>query len=460
MRVHAYLVNNSFFVDEILLGFNVMFKSYKELLFPLQYNQAAPFLFLFLTKFVISKLGISEVAFRLVPFLSSLGSVVAFYFLSKKILERFWARLLALFLFCVNFQLLFYTQAFKPYSSDVLVAILVLLTAFSVDIKKIKWQYSLLLGILSSLAFCFSFTSIFVVAGVAITYLCFSKEIKKTAIFLIPNFIILIWYFSINLSTIKNTEYLNEYWVNGFNVFSSEIYKINYDFFFSYYKYPIFFVFLLIVGIIWAYKSDRLKTSLLISPVIVTFMSAVLRIYPFERRLILFLLPIFLLILVIPLDKVKFDKKPLGILVIIVSSIFFINYSINYFTSFISHKVSYLRQDVRPLLKTLKKEKKKEDILYVYYGSNPSFIYYNMIMDLPQENLYKGTMLEGDKNPTETVKDELIHIPAHNTVWFFFVKGNGQYEKDVQIYRDWLYKNRTIKQDIILKSARLIEVCL
>jgi len=460
LRIHAYLVNNSFFVDEILLAFNVIFKSYPQLLSPLQYSQAAPFLFLFLTKLITSKLGFGELAFRLIPFLSSIASVVAFYFLTKKVFDNFRARILALFLFCINFQLLFYTQVFKPYSSDILITVLILLTAFSIDMKKIKWQHSFILGVLSSIAFCFSFTALFVILGVIFVHLCFSKAFKNTTIFFLPNLTALIWYSAINLNTITHSNYLNEYWANGFNILGLEIYKINYNFLFSFYNYPLFFIFLLIIGIVWLYKSDKFKTFILISPIIITFIAAAFKIYPFERRLILFLLPIFLIFIVIPFDKVKFDKNFLNILVIIVSLVFFINYAINYSTSFIVQRVSYLRQDVKPLLKILINEKKKDDILYIYYGSNPSYMYYSILMPIPKENLYKGIMLENNQNPLLAIEKDLLSIPKHKTVWLFFVKGNFQYEKDIKLYRDWVYKNGTIKKDIILKSARLIEMYL
>lgn len=465
LRIHAYLINTSFFVDEILLGFNVINKSYADLFLPLEYAQAAPGLFLILTKLVISKLGVGELAFRLIPFVSSILSIFAFYFLSKKILQRFWVQILALFLFCINFQLLFYTQAFKQYSSDVLIAILILFVAIFVDIKKLKLRNAFLLGILSSIAFCFSFTTLFVVAGVSAVYLICSKEFRKIFIFIFPNLITLATYFVLTLHSNKSSEFLSDYWAKGFNVFNHEIYKINFDFLFSFYNYPLFFLFLLCLGIFWAYKSDKLKTLLLVSPVITTLLAAMFKIYPFERRLILFLLPIFLILIVIPLDKVNlnnmnFHKKVLNIFVIIISSVFFLNYFITYSTSFISQKVSYIRQDVKPLLKRLIKEKKEQDILYVYYGAGKTYLYYNLITNLPKDNLYIGAMPPNEKEQSDYIEQDLALLPKHRTIWFFFVKGNNLYDEDVKHYKNWLYKNGKIEENIVLKSARLMKVHL
>lgn len=460
LRIHAYAVNNSFFLDEILLAFNVMQKNYLQLLQPLQYDQAAPFLFLYSTKLIISKFGFSELIFRLIPFLSSLASVIAFYFLCKKVFERVWVRILALLLFCVNFQLLFYAQAFKQYSSDVLIAILILLTALSVNVEKIKWQQALILGILSSIAFCFSFTSIFVIIGISLVYLFYKKEFKKTFIYILPNFFTLTWYFLLTLQTTKNNNMLNNYWANGYNFFSPEFYSMNFNFIFTFYTYPLFCLFLLIAGIIWIYKSDKFKALIITSPLIITVLAGFLKIYPFERRLILFLVPIFLILVAFPLDKVKLNKNYLNIITITVSSIFFLNYFIIYSCNFISGKVSYLRQGVKPLLATLIKEKQPKDILYIYYGSNKTYLYYNLLLNLPKDNLYLGAMPAAENWSPDFIVKDLSNIPKHKTIWFFFVKGDGNYEKDVKIYRNWLYKNSKVEKDVVLKSARLIKVFL
>lgn len=460
LRVHAYLINNTFFVDEILLGFNVILKNYISLISPLDYNQSAPFLFLWTTKLITTKFGISELSFRLIPFLSSIGSLFTFYFLSKKILERKWVRLLALLLFCANFALLFYTQAFKPYSSDVLITTVILICVLNIDIKKLSNLNSFLLGILSSVAFCFSFPVVFTVAGATLVISFFTREYKKIIYFLLPNLMTLVIYFLINLCFVKKSPYLNEYWANGFDVFSLNLYKQNYDFLFRFFSHPAFFMFLFAIGLILLFKTERYKALILSSPIIICWIAAALKIYPFDGRLILFLLPNILLILLVPLDKIKFNKNFLNILVIICSSILFINYFIVFSAGLVSGNTSYLRQDVKPLLKILHDEKNEDDILYVYYGSNPSFIYYTMLYNLHNKNIYKGVDLEGNKNPSLAVKYDLMRLPKNKAIWFFFVKGNNQFNSDIKIYTLFLYKKAKVKKDITLKSARLLKVYL
>ena len=53
LRFDAYLLNNSFFTDEVLLAFNTLSKSYLSLLKPLDFFQSAPYLFLVFTKLIV-----------------------------------------------------------------------------------------------------------------------------------------------------------------------------------------------------------------------------------------------------------------------------------------------------------------------------------------------------------------------------------------------------------------------
>ena len=59
LRLDAFLLNNSFFTDEVLLFANVFSKSYIELFQPLQYFQSAPYIFLVLSKFISNNVGIT-----------------------------------------------------------------------------------------------------------------------------------------------------------------------------------------------------------------------------------------------------------------------------------------------------------------------------------------------------------------------------------------------------------------
>ena len=107
LRLDAYLINNSFFTDEVLLFSNIFSSNYLKLIQPLNYYQSAPYLFLIICKFISSNIGITELCLRFIPLLSSLLSVIVFYKLSKYVFKTRIALYIATFTFGINYQLLF-----------------------------------------------------------------------------------------------------------------------------------------------------------------------------------------------------------------------------------------------------------------------------------------------------------------------------------------------------------------
>lgn len=113
LRVDAYLINNSFFTDEILLAANIFEREGWGFLYPLSYHQSAPIGFMMLSKFFVTKTGISELYFRFIPFISSILSVVFFYLLSKAVFKNKYCTLLSLLVFGLSYQLIFYSKYVK-----------------------------------------------------------------------------------------------------------------------------------------------------------------------------------------------------------------------------------------------------------------------------------------------------------------------------------------------------------
>ena len=77
-RVNAYLINNSFFTDEVLLALNVLNRNFIELIQPLNYFQSAPYLFLIMTKIVVSVTGAipTETGFTVQPEIIATPTIV------------------------------------------------------------------------------------------------------------------------------------------------------------------------------------------------------------------------------------------------------------------------------------------------------------------------------------------------------------------------------------------------
>ena len=453
LRLDAYLINNSFFTDEVLLFANIFSKNYLELIQPLQYFQSAPWLFLILNKFVVNHVGINELCLRFIPFLSSIISLFLFYKLTTLVFKNKFSQYIALFTFCINYQLLFYTQAFKQYSSDVLIIVLFLYLALEYfkNIQNVK-QYTML-GIISLLGIITSFPMVIIIPTVYFTLFVTKKNVFKLLYSALYPTTGLILYYLFNLRFVNNSAYLHNYWEKGFQIFSPNFYKMNFDFLFSYYSFPILLLFLLVIGFYFLYRNNKVLFSIFSLTILNTLLLAYLKIYPCERRLILFLLPILLIVMIYPLDNLK--KNAISFITIIISSIFLIcgyyNFSKNYF----SGNVSYLRQDVKPLLQIIINKDIKEKV-YVYYGAISTYSYYSLIKNLPKD-IFFAKYPNDEKYSELFLQQDLENLPK-GVYYLFFVKGTGTYEKDIKYIESYLKLKAEIVSEDTLKSAKLIKV--
>ena len=85
LRCLAYFRRDILWLDEAATARNIVERSLSELLFiPLDYGQAAPKGFLLLEWLCSRLLGTSELAFRLVPFLSGVASVFLFLAVARR----------------------------------------------------------------------------------------------------------------------------------------------------------------------------------------------------------------------------------------------------------------------------------------------------------------------------------------------------------------------------------------
>ena len=87
LRLIFYLTNRSLWLDEASLALSIVHLEMAEILQPLLYGQAAPPLFLVITKLLADYLGPGELVLRALPFISGCLALVLFYPLSKRALD-------------------------------------------------------------------------------------------------------------------------------------------------------------------------------------------------------------------------------------------------------------------------------------------------------------------------------------------------------------------------------------
>jgi len=170
LRILVYLWGRSYWLDEGTLLGNIRGRSVLDFSGYLEGDQLAPFGFLIAERGLVALLGRSEYVTRLIPLACGIGSLWLFRALAVRCLT-FSAALLAMALFALSDDLVYYASELKPYSSDVAVSLLVLLASDRLRNVQIDRRRALAFTLLLIAAPWLSFPSAFVVAGVGVSLL-------------------------------------------------------------------------------------------------------------------------------------------------------------------------------------------------------------------------------------------------------------------------------------------------
>jgi len=120
LRSAQYACGRSLWNDEAELALNILNQPFAGLFQPLQYHQGTPIGFLLLEKLATAFAGKSEIALRAIPFVAGVLALFVFYDVAKLYLSP-GAVPLALILFSLSRNLVYYSSEVKQYSTDVLV---------------------------------------------------------------------------------------------------------------------------------------------------------------------------------------------------------------------------------------------------------------------------------------------------------------------------------------------------
>lgn len=460
LRTVPLIQNNSIFLDEGLLIVNFHEKHYWQMFLPLNYMQAAPPIFLILSKFMYQLFGVNEMALRFLPYMASNLSLILFYFLLKKVFKNYIAILIALFAFAINPQLSWFGAFLKPYSFDVLFTIIALLVALNIDLLKLNKKKALMLGVLAAISVWCSYAMLFVICGISLVfmsqvYLSKDQKLKKIFwVYAIPNIIGFFIYFAINLLWVKMNPQLQHFWTTyfSFSPRSYKDYKAIITFLFNYSDIRLTSL-LMLSGIYLFCKQDEFKFWVLAFPVMICLISSYFGIYPFAHRLVLFTLPIFTVFIFKPLDESALNKKIYS-LIIIFLSISFLSPVCKYFCAeVIKDKFSFAYANTREGYAELKKEIKSDEHVYVYFYSYPSFKSYNYKFKIPDSQITYGAY---HSDQYTQYLDELNKLPKNKVTWFVMLE-EPYTQRECSVINGWIKSHAKIKEEKTIGKAILIK---
>jgi ribonuclease BN (tRNA processing enzyme) len=319
VRLRLFAAGRAYWSDEAALALNLVNRSLLELLRPLDYHQTAPPLFLWLERVVLLVAGPAEHAMRAIPFIAGVATLVVMWRVGKRLLPDD-AALVTLALVAFSPLLIYYSNELKPYSIDALVsASLIALTLRVVD--KVgdgsRWRWLALGGALGALL---STTAPFTMAGVAVC-LVFSprargtRGVGRSAIMLfvvwgLTAAVVLLFHRDVMSRGSGTGEFMQRYWGAAFltndppgfrmRLWTATFGALKTTFIDSASRGHELLLLVLVAALgFWRLiaRNGFAIGALVAVPFVGLAVAAVLRLYPFDSRLILFAAPFTALLL-------------------------------------------------------------------------------------------------------------------------------------------------------------------
>jgi hypothetical protein len=167
LRIFRYALRLPLVSDEAFLGINILDRSYRQLLAPLEYIQVAPLGFIWAERAIHQLLGMSEYAMRLLSTFAGVAALILFAFWVRRILSPL-AATIAVGVLAVSDLAVRLSVELKPYGIDLFFAVALLYPATLFLLNR-QNRYLVLLIALAPVALFFSLPSVFVAAGIAAT---------------------------------------------------------------------------------------------------------------------------------------------------------------------------------------------------------------------------------------------------------------------------------------------------
>jgi hypothetical protein len=175
------------------------------------------------------------------------------------------------------------------------------------------------------------------------------------------------------------------------------------------------------IGAISLLIRDRKIALLIISPFVVAVIASALQRYPLKNRFMLFLIPFALLLMtegfrgiygLVAKWKSDFAAVFSGILVLaVIWQIVPITYQM---------AISGQKDDIRPVLAYVAKNRLPDDIVYVFYKTDPAFHYYAPFYGLDTGNIMIGVYDPRKRVALQNFEDDVDRLVGNKRVWFIF----------------------------------------
>ncbi len=478
LRASKYLPAWSLRGDELAVTLNLISRSAIDLMAkPLDSEQAAPFGFVLVIKALITIFGQSEYVLRFTALAAGCISLTLMHNLLTKTGGRY-GNIFGLSAFAFGNYLIYYSAELKPYSTDVLICLILLLSFHQHLSRETTSKDFVVLAGLGVLALCLSYPAVFVIAGISIAlFLHYWRDkqrlLRITLTGVIWAGVFLALYFLLLRHQTQDT-YLITFWDNLLSFMPMPPWRD-----IAWFPKALSGLFFIVAGLssslilvipiylfgLWAFWKEKKWQWILVLtvPIGINIVVSGFQKYPFHGRLILYLLPLVLIVLGKGIDFLinlirnrVFANIAYAALILLLLNPFFSTTKSYLFTR------SYLSEDLKPVFAFMEENHLDGDLVYLYHYVGPEYIYY-----APAYNLENLTYIMGQNNSAraKNYQEELSSLPHGKRIWFVFSfviqtkvrKGEKQDEREYIL--NYLKENGTMLNEFYstnnLSSAHL-----
>lgn len=460
LRVWQYVANTSLWVDEIALARGLLDSSLFHLLVdPLPFNQVAPKGFVLVQKLAVMAFGPSDSVLRLFPFLCSLVSLVVFCHLAGRMLSPVGAGVATL-LFATGAPFIVFSGIVKQYSTDVCVALLMWWLACELTVAPVPSRRALWAGGIGAGLVWLSQPAVLMAAALAVPLALWIKAEPTGANRWARLALVLMMWGASSLCVIMmavktmgpdTKEYLRWSWAAGFapdtlaRVLETWWPWENLRLLFgpgaqaslAYPLSPLYPVLTALgYGALW--RRRRRVCVLIMAPPLLALSAAVVQQYPLSDRLVLFVVPAFILAIGAAIEAihrtVAHYSASAGMLVAVA-------FTLPTVYPVASALPPYRNEHLRGVLAHIQANWQPHDTAYVYYGAAPAMTMYAAQYGIRRSDYAVGGCHRGESG---RYLEEIDTFRGHSRVWVILTHTVHQYREreDILAYLDAIGKRK------------------
>lgn len=391
-RIIVLLQNRNLIIDECNIARNIYERGVIGLAQPLNYEQYAPPVFLWMLKLFTSLFGMAEQVLRLYPLLSGIAAIVMLYLILRELtsLRSLWYPLA---LFVIGHVFIRYSTEVKQYMPDILISLSLIWFALRINITATPWyKFAGLWFLIGSIAIWSSMPAVFMLAGVGCFYgvgCLKQKEYKKllplvfTALLWLGQFVF--YYYTI-LEPQIDSDYLQRYHNDYFLFFTPHLEHWKHNYYVcvellneagGYYGIAVVFhIMLMLIAVVVLLYKDTARAMLILIPLLAAVAAAMARQYSLIPRVALFMMPLLLILIGYGFDLLMRIRFTIWRSILVIFAVICVTKH-NSVPGMISHP--FISEEMTRGLEFLKSQNIPGDRLYAHNGARPGIIYYTQI---------------------------------------------------------------------------------